>query len=414
MKTIRTGLTLSAILIIFLGAFAFARQPDYPKAPYYQRLGTGEFPIMATYAFYEPLITPQQFQWVKEAGFNVISQNLSVADFEKCLELAKEYGLRVRAITYDQSKPSKIPGFVAKFKDNPVLFGYRGKDEPNVTQFDSLARLQATYQKLDPKSNIFINLLPAVGAKQLGAPDYKTYVEEYVRTVNPPFISYDCYPIKEDKAGNIYVDNIFYRTIEVVSDISKKSERPFWAFILCVQHMNYPKPTKAFLRFQMFSNLAYGAQGILYFTYQLPDYDRGKNTYSNSPIDSDGNRTDVWYMVRDVNRELINLQNIFLDSEVLDVSLTGQKIPDGSHRLKTLPAPFRILETGEEGVIVSHLRKDGHEYLMLVNRDVVNKQKVRLSRTREVVRILPTGKEKYEKSANVTLDPGGLALYRVK
>ena len=39
---------------------------------------------------------------------------------------------------------------------------------------------------------------------------------------------------------------------------------------MATKHWKYPHPTLATLRLQMFSDLAYGAQGLQYFTYWTP------------------------------------------------------------------------------------------------------------------------------------------------
>jgi len=37
-----------------------------------------------------------------------------------------------------------------------------------------------------------------------------------------------------------------------------------------VPHIVYPQPEMSHLRIQAYTNLAYGAQGLEYFTYQTP------------------------------------------------------------------------------------------------------------------------------------------------
>lgn len=413
MKQLNTVILLSACIVVFAGAFAFAQKKPYPVAPEYIPHPHGEFPLRATYAFPERFVTPQQFEWLKEAGFNNISAQLTDAVLDSCLKLGKIYDIPVTANLYYKRDVNRTGEIAKKYGHNPQVWGIGLYDEPIASQFEYLRDLQAPIVEEAPNQNAFINLLPAMGPKFLGAPDYATYVEDYVRIVNPPFISYDCYPVKLDSKGKIYIDDVFYKSLEVIKDVSLESDRPFWGFILSNKHWMYPKPTRENLRFQIFANLAYGAQGLSYFTYLHPDFDYGKWEFSETPIDTAGNRTDVWYMVRDVNRELRNLQQVFLGAKPVDVSLTGVEIPEGSKRLSTLPAPFGILETGKKGVIVSHLRNGNDDYLLLVNRDVEKKQKVRLSRSRPVMRLYPDGTRKPEKGNSLTLAPGGIALYQL-
>lgn len=407
----KTAIIISSI--VFLAAAACAGKTDYPSPPPYYPLPSGEFPIGATFAFYHPFINDQQFEWVKEAGFNYIVQNLSVEDLDSCLRLAKKYGLKVQAKPYTIRDTVNMNKGAGRYKDNPEVWGFGVFDEPKASQFPYLKRLVTRIGEVAPNQNSFINLLPAVSSKDLEAKDYEQYVEDYVRTVNPPFLSLDIYSVKEDKNGNIYVDECMYETMDVINRVARESGRPFWSYVLSNKHPLYPEPREEFIRFEAFSSLAYGAQGIRYYTYLIPDFDLTEGNYSFTPIDREGNRTATWYMVRNVNLEIKNLTDVFLGASLPEVTLTGNHIPKGATRNYRVPAPFRGLETQAEGVIVSHFRNGNNEYLLLVNRDVLNKQKIRLSRSRAVTRLLGDGSEKEEKGSTVTLAPGGYALYRL-
>ena len=148
-----------------------------------------------------------------------------------------------------------------------------------------------------------------------------------------------------------------------------------------------------------------------YFTYTLPDYDK-KGEYSDAPIDKDGNRTDVWYFVRDLNREITNLEKVFLRAEVEEVKHTG-RLTHGTKRLGRLPRPFRNIESmGVEGVVVSRLKNGKERYLMLVNKDVVNPQEVRIGLSGSVERLYGDGSEAPFSSQTITLSPAGYAIFR--
>lgn len=404
------------VCIAFLVVVAInACAREYPAAPAYYPHPSGHFPITASYALYHPYMTDQQMKWVKEAGFNNITKVLSYEDSDSLIRLASKHGISVLVANFDMRDTLKTRQGVERYKDNPTVWGFTAYDEPNASKFDYLAVLENKMLRYAPQKTRFFNLLPAVeGTPWLGTKDYRTYVEEFVRTVNPPFISLDIYPVNIDRKTNKrFVAPMLYKTMEVIRDVANESDRPIWCYILSNQHGNYPKPTKEYIRFSVFTALAYGAQGLIYYTYLLPDFDQGKGEYSNAPIDLKGNRTDVWYMVRDINNEVRNLEKVFLGATVLDVSQSGASIPESTKRLTTLPAPFGIIESDGMGVTVSHLRNGSDEYLLLVNRDINRKQKVYLSRRRPVIRIYGDGKEKLDKGNSLTLTPGGYALFKI-
>lgn len=387
---------------------------EYPEAPPYREHPQGEFPITASYGFYGPYMTDQQVEWAKDAGFNNLNKTLHRQENTQLLELAERHDIPLILGEWGTRDTTKTRDIVTHYKDHPLVWGFSLFDEPNASQFEDLRKAGEKVLEYAPGQNFYINLLPVVSAAQLGAKDYRTYVEDYVATVNPPFISYDIYPIREGKGGQITVNPIYYETMEVVRDVARESGRPFWSYILSNKHWSYPKPTREFLRFQIFSALGYGSQGILYYTYLMPDFDKGVGEYSYAPIDWDGNRTDVWYMARDVNREVHNLEKVFLGADVVDVTHTGARIPDATRRSGRLPEPFGIIDSDGEGLQLSHIVNGRKEYLMVVNRDVVNRQKVYLSRSRPVKRLYGNGKEKMEKKPDFTIDPGGYAVFEIK
>lgn len=393
-------------------ATACQGKKKYPDAPPYKEHPTGEFPIVASYAFYDPYMTDEQFEWVKEAGFNTIMKAQSYDDARRLSEMAAKHGIAMFVSIPAIRDTLQTARVVDLYKDNPVVWGFNVIDEPNASQFPWLAQIQDSIVKYAPGQNSFFNLLPEVSSKQLGAKSYKKYVEDFTTTVNPPFLSLDIYPVRQAKNGSIYVADALYSTMEVISKVARESGRPLWAYILSNKHWSYPAPREEYIRFQAFSALAYGAQGLIYYTYLMPDFDREAGEYSLAPIDWDGLRTPTWYMVRNVNRELQQLAPVFLGAEVVSVTHTGTRVPEGTKRTNRLPAPFRGIESFGEGTTVSHLRNGDREYLLVVNRDVNKRQLVRLTRTAPVTRLYGDGTEIENPDQEFVLDKGGYALFR--
>ena len=411
--TKRLRFILISLGLLIVGASACASsQKEYPEPPAYYPHPSGHFPLTASYALYGPYMTDQQMQWVKDAGFNNVMKVLNMEDTDSLIRLASKYGLTVLVASWDMRDTLKTRNWVDRYKNNPTVWGFNGYDEPKADKFPYMAALNKRMSRAKDKTRFF-NLLPAVGAKDLGAKDFRTYVDEFIDAVNPPFLSIDIYPVKTNKQGEIYIEPILYKTMEVIREVSEESNRPFWSYLLSNKHWSYPKPKREYLRFAAFTALAYGTQGFTYYTYLMPDFDQGKWEYSFAPIDWNGKKTDVWYMVRDINSEIMNLEKVFLGAKVIDVSQTGPTIPDGTKRLKSLPAPFRSIDSNGVGLTVSHLRNGNDQYLLLVNRDVQKKQKVTLNRTRPATRLYGNGQEKEDKGNSLTLDPGGYALFRL-
>ena len=414
-KNIRISTILVAAAILCVGLSALAQKRTFPEPPPFVNPTGDEMMISATLAFSQPeLMTREKYLELKECGFNMGSAYMYARVVDQALEAMEGTGIKMALACWEALDTNKMESVLAKYRDNPLIGRINVADEPTVSKFQKVKKIKDKMEALNLPYMTTINLLPEVAPEQMEAPDYRTYVEEFVSTVNPPFLSFDCYPISARKDGSVTVYKNYYNTLEVISDVARKSNRPFFAYVLCNQHRSYPKPTRDFLRFQIFSQLAYGVQGLSFYTYCIPDYDKNDD-YRNAPLDKQGNKTDVWYMVRDVLKEFKNVENIFFGAEVLDVNHTGSNIPKGTKRLgnKNIPAPFKNISSSGEGVIVSHLKNGENEYLMFVNRDVVNRQKVNFDLSRPVIRVTPQGRKRRENSRSVNLTPGGYAIYKL-
>lgn len=397
-------------IIILSGLSACAKTDRYPVPPPYRSLGNGEFPIVASYAFYQPFINDQQFEWVKEAGFNILRKSLNYDEIDKCLKLAAKHDVYVMVAPWDINDPDKTADIVARYKDCQNVWGYAVADEPNASQFSNLRIVMNQIAKLDSGRNGYINLLPDLSEKSLQAKNYENYLEEYITEVNPPFLSFDSYPVRMDKKDHYYIVEDYFKTIEKVAAAARDSSRPFWSYILSNQHAFYPAPKEDLIRFQVFMALAYGAQGLNYFTYLMPDFDKGKNEFSVAPIDWNGNRTETWYMVKNVNNEVQALRDVFLGAEVEMIGHTG-RTTIGASKLKKLPMIIKKLKSKGEGLIVSELKNGSNRYVLIVNKELNDSVPVIMHSKKVLTRIFGNGARKPYHSEGFTLPPGGYALF---
>jgi hypothetical protein len=123
----------------------------------------------------------------------------------------------------------------------------------------------------------------------------------------------------------------------------------------------------AHLRVQAYSHLAYGAQGLQYFTYWTTKSDTWD--FHEGPIRADGTRSPVYDRVRDLNREVQALRAVFLGAKVLSVAHTGETLPAGTKRFEP-EGPVESLKTEGQGAVVSRLAKSDRQFLVIVNRDI--------------------------------------------
>lgn len=373
------------------------------------------FPILAWYSIRpDSAITRERYLEMADCGFNISFSHFSKrAEVQKALDACRGTGVMQMVTTGDlESNTAEV---VNQFKNDEMVAGWFLRDEPVCDGFKALREFKDRILSADDQHCLYLNLLPNyVSPKDLQAKDYRDYVRRFVEEVNLGQISFDNYPIIEDGQRHTSVRSEFYGNLEDAMAVSQASGQPMWAFALSTAHDPYPVATREILRLEVFSNLAYGAQCIQYFTYWNP----GRSTwnFNTAPISLDGQRTHVWYLVRSLNKEIQALAPVFLGAKVLDVSHTGETIPQQTHRLSSLPAPFTGLNPNDGAFIVSHMQNGEKNYLLIVNRDLHDAHAVQMERTGKAKQVI------YEKQAlcfrkapskiSQTLGPGDYLLFQ--
>jgi len=339
--------------ILFLLAFAAPlpdRLPDAARIPVHAWIGP---PASET--------TIARYKELAEAGFtHSFSGFPDAGEMAKALEIAREAGIKL--FLHFPGVSGDPEGTAKRFKDHPAVAGYHIADEPNANQFAGLAEIVKKIQAADAQHGCYINLFPNYANEaQLGCATYREHVDRFVAEVPVRFLSFDHYPIVGDSLRPEWYENL-----EIIAKAARDAKKPFWAFALAVAHGPYPIPTLAHLRLQVFSDLAYGAQGIQYFTYWTVE-DSTWN-FHDAPIGKDGERTVVYDRAKAMNAEIRALSPVFSGARVLNVGHTGDPIPRGT-KAYIPERPVEAFKTGGAGALVSLLENKGARFLVIVNRD---------------------------------------------
>ena len=358
---------LAALLATLATArYAVAEQPQ--SAPG----GQPQLPILGWHGLMEKDITLERLVEMREAGFTHNHGGFhSAQGLQQALDLAHQAGIKLVANVH-QVGPDPVTA-IRRFKDHPALGGVFFTDEPGTSQFDELGRQVRQVRQEAPDLLCYINLFPdwADLQKQLEAQSYEQYVRLYLQKVPTQIVSFDHYPIT--KVG---FRNSFYQNLDLIRRLSQEAGKPFWAFTISIPHTAHPKPTLAHMRLQQYSNLAYGAQGLQYFTYTTPPLDE----FSSGPLDLQFKRTDIYDLVRQLNQELQARAWVFVGSSVVSIGHTGSTLPDGTTRYQ--PAdPIRSVELSGNGAVVSVLKcgSSPSRCLVIVNRDYEKAQQLKVT-----------------------------------
>lgn len=305
------------------------------------------------------------FTEIAEANFNVAM----CGGGKTALDLAEKNGLKVllqdRRITarnfQQEGFEKNLDAVVADYADHPALWGYYVTDEPNASQFENLAAINRHLLKKDPKHTPFINLFPTYASQeQLGNPTYEEHVSSFIQTVHPRLLSYDHYALVGDGLRPDYFENM-----EIIRRQALKNKIPFSFILLSVPHFGYRDPTEEDLRWQVNTALAYGARGIMYFTYSsLPDSEQYKE-WGDAIIARDGSRTAKYEHVKRINAELKRLAPTLVRLTSTAVYHT-RPLPRGT---MAIPEGDLVLDVrGGEFVVGHFLSEQGERHTMFVNR----------------------------------------------
>jgi hypothetical protein len=354
---------LMALLLGF-GAGAFGQWADNREPA---RLKAEEFAILPWGPAKGEL---KDFRTIYDCGFNMAG----FVPVDK-IGLAARAGLKVivsdpltevndKAASLDTQEIEKRVGqVVKKVKDHPAVWGYYLRDEPGAPAFAGLGRWADAVRKAAPGKTPYINLFPLYLPDSLykawGVGDYEGYVEKFVETVKPTYISYDHYALMDDGS----LRDGYFRNLEIVRRVALRHNIPFWNIVLSNAHFHYANPTEGGLRFQAYTTLAYGAKGISYFTYFAPDI----GNYRLAPIDQFGNKTATWDYLRSVNMQIHALGPTYLKLKSVNV-FHHPNVPEGCQGIDS--SRFVKSVGGGDVVVGEFTGPAGKPYVIAVNKDL--------------------------------------------
>jgi hypothetical protein len=273
-------------------------------------------------------ITDQNYKDIALTGINTIYGGLdwNQPDYLKALDCANNAGIQyyVRDVSLGsihEEDFNLLPDLISPYKAKPAFAGNLVIDEPSAKLFDNIAALHTEYKKELPGKDFYVNLDPIYSSvDQRGGLEYKDYIQQFVDKVKPSFISFDHYPLLSNVKGTSITEN-YLLNLNIISDVARKSNIPFWCFIQSIPYftagMQNRSPNENDIRWQVYTNLAFGAAGFQYFCYWTPPND--VTIFGDAMIDKKGNKTPIYTYVKDVNTEIKKFQNIFLNFKNLGV-----------------------------------------------------------------------------------------------
>lgn len=282
-------------------------------------------------------------QKVYEAGFNLVTVNLTPANnsltkqdeyyknfFDALQKINSGYSKKLRCIVYDSRikklAPEALLPFILKFYNRDEVYGF-SYDEPRYREFDMVKSWKESIDSLNQlnllKNKLFyVNLF---GIKALK--DYRNYVYSFLNMVNPQVLSFDHYPLWDEKLAGKYGYSLnsdwindYFLNFEFIRQTSLSSNIPFFNWVLIHKHWSdysnlfYRRASEGDLIFQVYSSLAYGSKGIFYYNFWNQNhifYDNGWNE-EEGILDYNLVKTEIFSVVSNLNNQISRLSDILL------------------------------------------------------------------------------------------------------
>jgi hypothetical protein len=291
---------------------------------------------------------------IAEANFTFVIGNFGANTPEtvkRQLAVCEAHGLKA-VVGMTGLPPDKLP-------NGPACWGYSIVDEPGAGAFPGLRKTVDAIRAARPGKLAYINLLPNYAPPAaLGTKTYDEHVALFVREVHPDVLSMDYYPMfRPDADGR----DGYCVNLETMRRESLAAGIPFWNFFNTMPFGPHSDPTEAQIRWQVYTSIAYGAKGVMYFCYWTPK--GGEFPKGGAIITAEGLKTRHYEQAKRVNAAVKNLGPTLMKLTNTGVYRVGPK-DDSAKVLKG--SPVRSIVEGDS-LVGAFKHADGRRAVMLTN-----------------------------------------------
>lgn len=330
-------------------------------------------------------ITKENYQDIADAGINSMYALYEISNrpaITRAVQYAEEVGIKYLArdyavmvdpvkLEYDQGD---MHALTSSYDGGSAFNGFLVTDEPGANDFERLGRLKKYYEKEYPGKEFYVNLFPSYASlSQTQTDSYGEYLDRYISEVNPDFVSYDHYALSLDGYGTYHITEDVLWNLEMVSKRCQKAGIPMYTFVSTMKYdMSSRDPIENEVRWQVYTQLAYGSRSIQYFCYWTP-IESDFNAYE-AVITRDGKKTPRYEYLKNVNHELQGLDEALLEFDWVDtMPVKGTAHHTSEKQFGMLENPLTKseglgnIEASEDTLIGVFKSKDGRDGYMITN-----------------------------------------------
>lgn len=293
---------------------------------------------------------------------------------------------------------------------NGLSLGYKVCQElrPDLIPFWTLAVVSdTTIDGVSERSDLLNKIIGSCAT-------YQDFLDTLQALYQPPVWSYDVYPVIEKAGinGVVVTHAHFYNSLKMFAWQSVKTGAPFWAYAEIRSdgfyqgtkedwRALYPIPTIGAIRFEVFSALACGAQGIIYFSFASSTQISQRNITSEKEekeymftlkaaceYSADGENIvfddSIMDVVTTVNAEINGLQPVFLGAKLKSMSHAGrvysskEQIASSIGGMEVTVPEINTDNLDLTGFLMTELENEGKNYVMFVSHNPIGPQLIQL------------------------------------
>lgn len=228
---------------------------------------------------------------------------------------------------------------IERYYQYPAYAGQLLLDEPGRNKFDIVQAFINEYRLNYPSKQWHVNLFPSYAEGGTGVP-YEQYINDWMEMMQPNYCSYDSYPLlvpDENNPFTRYEIDDYYYNLDLLRTKTAQRRIPLWSFIQTLGISGTPGvpdkrvPSREDIRWQVFTNLAFGVKGLQYFCYWTPT--GGSESFTDALIDTQGNKTVRYDYVKELNGEILSYGKELLQCDSKGVILNVAKPSDARFKL---------------------------------------------------------------------------------
>lgn len=382
--------------------------------------GKDVMPISGFYGPYDPkdsidgnalpnYLSDEIYEALSEAGINLVAQAYTSGekDVQKSLDLGEKYGIGIFIPNWTQPSElaSKSDAMLAEeltqWSRHPAYCGVHLTDEPGSQAYYGEANggVMNTWASLSTKLGedlntfTYTNLLRCYSDSQKA--NYEAYLDEYFETMAPAVLSYDYYAFDWVPDGK---STLYFWNLATCREYAQKYQVPLWTYhqaggnwgdgnqVFDDTYENY-RPTEGQFYWQVNTNLAFGVQGISYFTliqpmiYSTFDSKDGQPNFEVQGIlGGMGNKNRWWYYAKNMNEQISAIDEVLMNSVNKGIIAVGEAAVSCADTRDALMKgnSWRELASIDGDALVGCFNYQGKTALYVVNFDWDYAQKIHL------------------------------------